>query len=199
MRHAGPADAPAVRTLLARAYEADPLLAWLFPDPATRLAATAAWLAPYVERYTTLPGRVLVAEASDGVGEGGAPVPLGAALWRQPDDVFGAMTAIPGPGDVLAALLGPDRAQAVADAMAVERDARPSGPHAVLHFLAVDAARRGTGVGRALVEACVAAAAAPVLLETTNPDNLAFYARVGFYVVAQVRLGDGPTLWVLTR
>ena len=56
------ADAPAVRTVLARAYRDNPLMVWALPDAATRDDACAAWLGPSVDRYLA-DGRVHVARA----------------------------------------------------------------------------------------------------------------------------------------
>ena len=49
-----PATVPEIRTVLARAYAADPLLAWVFPDEHHRIEATAAWLGVLVERYVAV-------------------------------------------------------------------------------------------------------------------------------------------------
>lgn len=198
MRVATSADGPAVRTLFARAYVDDPLLRWIFPDDATRLEATAAWLGVYVERYLRTGGaaseRARVTEAGGGL--------TGAALWRWPDDAFPG-GELPTTVGLLTALVGPAHAAAVGAAMAAESGARPTGPHAILHFLAVDAAHRGWGNARRLVDDGVARAQAdglPVLLETTNPVNVPIYERLGFAVHAEVTLGDdGPRLWVMTR
>jgi len=198
MRVAAHADAPAVRALFARAYVDDPLLRWIFPDEPTRLEATAAWLGVYVERYLTArggaAGRCRVTTAGGGV--------TGAALWRWPTDVF-AGEHLPTTVGLLTALVGPAHAAAVGAAMASEAASRPAGPHAILHFLAVDAAHRGRGEARRLVDDGVARAHADglrALLETTNPENVPVYERLGFTVHAEVRLGEsGPQLWVMTR
>lgn len=198
MRAATCADAPAVRTMFARAYVDDPLLRWIFPDDATRLEATAAWLGVYVERYLRpggdAAGRARATEAGGAV--------TGTALWRWPTDVF-AGGDLPTTVGLLTALVGPTHAAAVGAAMAAEAALRPAGPHAILHFLAVDAAHRGQGNARHLVEDGVSRAHAdglPVLLETTNPVNVPIYERLRFAVHAEVVLGDdGPRLWVMTR
>jgi GNAT superfamily N-acetyltransferase len=70
---ASAADSPAVRTVLARAYRANPLIAWVLPDPSTREEACAAWLGPSVDRYLAV-GRVHVARS------GG--VVVGVAAWQ---------------------------------------------------------------------------------------------------------------------
>ena len=57
---ASAADSPVIRTVLARAYRTNPLMAWALPDDGTRLDACAAWLGPCVDRYLAA-GRVHVA------------------------------------------------------------------------------------------------------------------------------------------
>ena len=66
------ADAPAVRTVLARAYRDNPLMVWALPDAATREDACAAWLGPSVDRYLA-GGRVHVVRLAGAV--------VGVAWW----------------------------------------------------------------------------------------------------------------------
>jgi hypothetical protein len=48
------------------------------------------------------------------------------------------------------------------------------------------------------VKAQAAEAGVPLRLETTKPDNLAFYEAHGLRVRSEVRLGpSGPTMWAL--
>ena len=53
-----------VRTLLARAYRDDPLMAWVFPEEGQRLHGSAAWLGVAVERF--LAGGRLESAIEDG-------------------------------------------------------------------------------------------------------------------------------------
>lgn len=198
VRPAAVSDLPAVRTLYARAFGDDPMMRWLFPDAGTRPEALAAWLGTYLERYLLAPG----AAPTRHRGAERDGVVVGAAFWRWPDDDVAAPGVLPTATGLLTALVGDDHAALVAAGLAQERAVRPTAPHAYLHYLAVDAAHRGTGVARALVEEGVARAESdglPVLVETTNPANVAVYEAFGFGVVARVRLGTGPDVTILTR
>ncbi len=191
-------DVRAVRTLLAHAFADDPLLAWLFPAPSTRAESAAAYSGLNVEAYLALrvppaPTRGRVVEADGSV--------VAAALWRWPDDDVAAPGLLPTPAGLLAALVGHSHLRVVAAGFAHLARARPTTPHAYLHYLAVDAAHRGHGHARRLVEEGLGRAAddgLPALLETANPANVALYERLGFAVRAEVRLGDGPPMWVMT-
>lgn len=198
MRAATSHDVPAVRTLLARAFADDPMMLWMlpaprFPDATARAEALAAYLGLHVERYLTALRGGLVIER-DGS-------PAAAALWRWPDEDLATPGSLPTAGGLLTALVGEEHVAVVAAGFAAERAVRPPGPHAYLHYLAVDAAHRGRGDGRLLVEEGLARASAdglPALVETTNPTNVPFYEHLGFAVTGEVRLGDGPPVWILT-
>ena len=107
----------AIRRVLGEAFAPDPLLVWLFPDDATRLDATAAWLGLFAERFLTR------APIHAIVGDDVAAV----ALWQQPGET--ALPVASGPptiGGMLAALLGPARSAELGDALrAMRRCARP--------------------------------------------------------------------------
>ena len=40
---------------------------------------------------------------------------------------------------------------------------------------------------------------APAYLESSNPDNRAYYNRFGFEVTGEIVMPDGPTLWPMWR
>lgn len=186
---AGWADAPAIRTVLARAYRDNPLMAWALPDPETREDACAAWLGPSVDRYLTA-GRVTVARRDGSV--------VGVAAWRLPD-VPAVEPSLPAPARVLALLVGPGRADEIAAALGRAAVLAPAEPAAYLNYLAVAPQEQGRGIGRLLLDAGVAQARRDGLLSylaTGDPRNVPFYERAGFSAVGRVDLG-GPWLTVL--
>ena len=72
-----------------------------------------------------------------------------------------------------------------------------------LDILGVDPARQGEGIGRALIEAGLAAVRAdamPAVLETANPRNVAYYERFGFELAEERDApGGGPHVWFMRR
>jgi GNAT superfamily N-acetyltransferase len=185
------ADSPAIRTVLARAYRTNPLMAWALPEESTREDACAAWLGPSVDRYLEV-GRVHVARHDGRV--------VGVAAWRLPGAVAPPET-LPSPAGILAVLVGPARAAEILAALSSAAPLAPTSPAAYLNYLAVDRDLQGRAVGRRLVEAGIEAAAdTGTYLGTTDPRNLPFYRRLGYAEAGAVRLApDGPVLTVLRR
>jgi ribosomal protein S18 acetylase RimI-like enzyme len=186
-------NAGEIRTLLARAYAQDPLLAWVFPDEDTRRDSTAAWLGVTVERYLD------VGEVEE-VREDG--VLAAVALWRRP------LTTLAGPPDqlptafgLLRALVGAERAAEVAAGFSAAPQPPDDVPGAYLHFLAVAPGARGRGLGGQLLDRVLARSRAdgvPLRLDTTNPASLPFYESHGLTVTTEARLGPaGPRIWRL--
>ncbi len=66
----------------------------------------------------------------------------------------------------------------------------------------MDPARQGGGAGAALMthslERCDAEHAV-AYLESSNPRNVAFYARLGFVAVGRMQVGDSPVLTAMRR
>ena len=188
-----PAAVAEIRTLLARAYAHDPLLAWVFPDEQHRLEATAAWLGVSVERY------VAVGEVEH-VREDG--VLAAVALWRWPaTPLAGPPDLLPTAGGLLRALVGVDRAAEIAAGFAAAAPPPADVPAAYLHFLAVAPGAQGRGLGGQLLDRVLARTRAdgvPLRLDTTHPANLPFYAAHGLRVAGEGRLGStGPAIWRL--
>ena len=78
----------------------------------------------------------------------------------------------------------------------------PPEPHWFLSLLAVDTDRRGQGIGRGLVAPgldVAREARLPVHLDTSRPQNVRIYERLGFEVTGEVQpLPGGPTAWGMT-
>ena len=81
----------------------------------------------------------------------------------------------------------------------IQDTGHPSEPHAFLWFLAVDPDHQRSGVGRALLERVFEDAEAPVYLDTTNPDNVPYYASFGFEEIGRAPLPRGATMWFMRR
>lgn len=80
---------------------------------------------------------------------------------------------------------------------------QPDGEHWYLDTIATDPAHRRAGLGARLLDHDLArhdARGRSCALETHTPENVAFYGRRGFDVVAEARLPeDGPGLYVMVR
>jgi ribosomal protein S18 acetylase RimI-like enzyme len=183
-------DAQGIGLALARAFENDPLYAWLLPVASTRVARLT-------KLFTTLARHVFVPEgvsytfdAHDGaalwVPPGAPAVRVGAALFSARGVVSSLGTRmIPG-GRVLAKL------EAV----------HPKEPHHYLAMLGVSPAQQGKGLSRSLVAPMLARADAEkrlAYLETAKESNIALYRRFGFEVTGELQALDAPKLWCMTR
>ena len=82
-------------------------------------------------------------------------------------------------------------------------DHRPRVPHWYVDLVATDPERRGTGVGRLLLNAGLAridTLGDPAFLITGNPRTVRWYGRHGFAVTANEGAPDGgPQVWFMFR
>jgi ribosomal protein S18 acetylase RimI-like enzyme len=178
--------------VLARAFHDDPAWVWLIPDPDRR-----ARLLPWLFRVGF---DVTAADVWSTAG-----TVLGAARWLPPGRP--AMRV----GPTLRALvstplhLGAATGAFLAYGRAVEqlRAEVARGPHWYLAGIGVDPSAQGRGVGSALLQPGVAAAAGeglPAVLLTNNEANLPFYEGHGFQVVRTARTPqNGPDAWAMVR
>ncbi|MEU6034454.1 GNAT family N-acetyltransferase [Actinomadura sp. NPDC047616] len=122
------------------------------------------------------------------------------AVWTTPDtDAEAAFGEI---GPLVTELAG-DRAEISERAEAALSPYRPTEPVWFLGTVGVHPAVQGKGLGRAVLEPGIQAAAeakVPAFLETADPGNVAFYRKLGFEVVAEVDVPDnGPKTWCMSR
>lgn len=185
------AEIPAAIETLARAFHADPVWGWAFPDPERRL-----------EQHRAVWG--LVAEAALSYG----------SAWLTGDCAAVALWIPPGKPElraedearlegILAELLG-DGAARVLETFERFAAAHPDGdPHYYLSLLGTNPDRRGQGLGMGLLAATlerIDAEGAPAFLESSNPANTPRYERLGFSVCGEFELsGDGPSVAQMWR
>ncbi|MEV5505743.1 GNAT family N-acetyltransferase [Streptomyces orinoci] len=174
-----------IRTILARAFDDDPVMRWLFPDDATRPTALGEFFGLQAE---WLYGPYGHCEFTD----------FAAALWAPP----GAHSTDPPPEEWARQLLG-ERAPRLHELVALIGEHAPAEPHWYLGTLGTDPAAQGQGHGAALLRSGLAkadAAGLPAYLESSAESNLPFYAHFGFVVEKELQLpGGGPRLWPMRR
>jgi ribosomal protein S18 acetylase RimI-like enzyme len=190
-RRATPADVPALAQMLARAFLDDPVAEWSCRPDSLRAGvlehfngARLRHLLPHHEVWTT-------------------PELASAALWAPP---LQWRTTPRQDLELARAVLHPrllPRAPLVAAGLLnLERRHPRTPPHWYLAVLGTDPAAQGQGLGSAVL--------APVLeqcdvdgvgafLESSKERNIAFYARHGFRVTAELRLPRGPKMWAMWR
>ncbi|WP_152360320.1 GNAT family N-acetyltransferase [Microlunatus speluncae] len=178
-----PDDDP-INRLLTDAFLDDPLMRWLFPDPATRPAALTTVLRLFLRS-----GQVRTTGPDE--------EPLAAAVWSTPAEHDLPAPAEPAPVLVphLARLADLDRL--LGERYPVEVD------HRYLRVIGVQPAERGRGHGGTLLRQGLAewdSAGLPIYLEASSSRNAALYARHGFLAYGEpARLPDGPELHPMWR
>lgn len=181
---------PAAVETLAQAFQTDPALSWILPDPDHRARALRSLF------RTLAPAD---ARAGAALRSGGDEA---AALWRAPGQAdSGALeflrTVLPLLAAFGTALPRGLKVQATIDAH------RPKGRYWYLHYVGVRPAHQRKGHGGRIIRAQVAVADAdglPCWLETATPENVPLYERLGF--VTQVEWdvpGGGPHFWGMMR
>jgi ribosomal protein S18 acetylase RimI-like enzyme len=187
-------DARAAAALLARAFAADPLFAWVAPDPRTRARALPAVFRGAL-RHCRRHGGVVATAA-------------GVAGWVPLEHLsLGAADLLRSGLPVAALRLGAagTRRLHAHESACDERTLAVAPPRsAYLWMVGVEPGQVGRGDGRRLVTSVAAEAAAAgfrhLLLKTEHPPNVALYEHLGFSRAATVIApGGGPDCWVLLR
>jgi ribosomal protein S18 acetylase RimI-like enzyme len=192
VRRARAEDHDAVVSVLARAFDSDPMVRYLLRQDGRRTAAYRLCFSAFF-RHMCLPhGEVWLEE------EG-----RGAALWTPPGawQVSLARTIAMGPSLISAA--GPARILRSARAMARVQAIHPARPHYYLFALGVDPDAQGRGIGSAILtkvlELCDKDGVG-AYLEASTASSARLYARSGFRGEDEFRMAeDAPPIWPMWR
>jgi len=182
---------------LARAFQDDPVMTFLVPDPISQARALLTFMAAPVidaERFQ----EVWTASVGDSV--------VGAAVWlppgayprgtrRETSSVLREMRSMHRIGSRIPASL---RLYGKIDRV----HKRMTLPHWYLVLLGCDPAWQGQGHGSALLGPVLQRAdedGVPAYLETQKEDNLPWYRRHGFEVVQEISARGCPKMWAMRR
>lgn len=189
-RHALRADVADLGRALAEAFRTDPVWRWVVPDDARWEARAAAAFAAEVA-VKLRAGHAYTTDARAGV-----------ALWAPPghwrDPVLDQLRVAPAMG----LLVGPRNVRRGLGVLRATEAAHPREEHWYLAFLGTHPDHQGRGVASALLAPVLRRCdldGTPAYLESSNPDNVAFYERHGFRVTGQVSSGGGPPLDLMWR
>jgi len=185
------AEIPAAVEVLARAFYADPVWSWAFPDPERRLGQhRAVW--------ELVAKAALSYESAWLTGDCAA-----VALWIPPEKPELRPEDEARLEGLLAELLG-NGADRVLETFERFEAAHPAAePHYYLSLLATDPDQRGRGLGIGLLATTleqIDAEGAPAFLESSNPINTPRYEKLGFVRCGEFELAeDGPSVTQMWR
>jgi GNAT superfamily N-acetyltransferase len=190
-RLARDADIPAAVEALVRAFYADPVWSWAFPDPELRLEQHRVVWRLVAEAAVSYESAWLTGDCA------------AVALWippGRPELLPEDEARLP---SLLAELLG-DGAARVLDTFERFDAAHPeTEPHYYLSLLGTHPDHRGQGLGMGLLADSLArfdAEGKPAFLESSNPLNTPRYEGLGFVVCGEFELsGDGPSVTQMWR
>jgi ribosomal protein S18 acetylase RimI-like enzyme len=189
-RRATLADVPRLAGSLARAFRDDPVFRWLFPVGHSREERSAAFFTMALRDLHLRHDEVWTAQ------DGAA-----AALWDPPGGWRVPPSMVVRQVPTLLRLLGARTPLALLGLNRVETR-HPSSPHWYLAVLGTDPSAQGQGLGSGVLapvlEQCDADGVG-AYLESSKERNIAFYARHGFRVTAELRLPRGPSMWAMWR
>jgi GNAT superfamily N-acetyltransferase len=187
----GAGDVDAVVETISLAFHDDPVWSWAFPEAERRRVVFRRWWRLFVESmwpqgFTWTTGGVESVSVW--------AVPNGLELTRAAESSIPAML-----DDAVGS-----RAPTVLEALLQFEAAHPHDePHYYLSIVATHDDHRGHGFGESLLAEnleVVDARHFPAYLESSNPKNLARYARLGFRPREEFTLPDGgPTVTTMWR
>ncbi|MFF2082478.1 GNAT family N-acetyltransferase [Nocardia sp. NPDC058176] len=194
VRTAGQSDITAAANTLAAAFQHDPVMSWILPDDHRRAVGLPRFFATMARHVFVPVGGSELALRPDGT-------VAGVALWTPPNrretSPRAELRMMPG----LLRALG-RRILAGKQVAELLEEHHPTEPHWYLGMLGTAPDVRGAGYGNALLRSRldrVDAEGGTAYLESSNPDNVPYYERFGFTVTSEIRIPDGPPLWLMLR
>ncbi len=189
-RIAEAAECELLATILADAFQADPVVRWIIPDSKYDQKFFSVDL-----RHAYLPHRhCWILDDAEGV-----------ACWLPPDAKVSGAPVLPLLG-VFLPIIVKHGFQCAKRGGLLERvfaEHRPKKAHYYLHMLGARHDQQGKGVGSALLREglqVVDKQGMPAYLESSNENNLPLYERFGFKISSEQTLGsDGPKVWFMWR
>ena len=186
IRLATRSDEEQVAATITLAFCADPVVRWIFPNPLMRLRT-------FMKLVGLYGGRALDHGSAHVIGDFAA-----VALWLPPGvepevEKMRRLFAETVPAEILSTYL------AQSERISAHH---PSEPHWYLPLIGVDAGHQGKGYGTALMAYGLAVCDREqklAYLESTNRANLSLYERLGFRLLAEVRIGDSPSKFAMLR
>ncbi len=179
-------DASEAVNILVDAFDSDPLMKWLSDKP--------GFLEFFFSLSVPLFSQSGVCYFDDGK--------KGVALWTPP----GVRPSLP---STLSNAIGFCKAGGVGSLLRFDRMQRkmerhdPPYPHYYLAYIGVCTEGKGMGLGSSLVSHILKECDErqfSAYLESSNPNNLSFYEKLGFNVMQEVELeAGGPSLWPMLR
>jgi GNAT superfamily N-acetyltransferase len=189
VRKATDADAGPVARMMARAFFADPIINYMFPEEAVRRRKLEPLFSLLFQSNHALDGCDVTGDCES------------AGMWRPPGHWhISNWEILRNLGKFLAVYgLSPRRVFAVLSAM--ER-AHPREPHWYLMVLGTDPDRQGQGYGGITVRhrlAQIDAEHMPAYLEASKPSNVPVYTKFGFVQTGEITFPNGPTVYPMWR
>ena len=196
IRRLHPSEFQEGSNVLARAFHADPLQTYVFPDTDQRAALSPLHFEPLL-KYGHLAGEVWTTEESV----------QGVAVWWPPEHKSIDQDLLEKAGfNGLPAAIGADafeRFMAVLGYLEPFHLRDVPRPHWYAMVIGVDPSRQGRGIGGSFLEPILAradAAGVDCYLETCQPRNVVFYQRHGFEILVEgVEPASGLRYWTFRR
>lgn len=184
------ADSPAVMETLAQAFQSDPALSWILPNPDHRARALRSLFGVLVPADM----RAGIALRADG--------DEAAALWRAPGQAHSGTLEFLRSVIPLVATFGTALPRGLKVQGGIDAH-RPKGRFWYLHYVGVRPEHQGKGHGGRIIRAQTAVADAeglPCWLETATTENVPLYERLGFVTQVEWDMpGGGPHFWGMMR
>jgi ribosomal protein S18 acetylase RimI-like enzyme len=190
IRRATKQDIPGMAETMARAFFDDPVVNWVFRDDRTR--------AKYARRYFGGRARILIRQNEiftvDGV--------QAAAMWARPNEWHDPPLQSLKELAILMPAVPLRRVPQTLRGLVQIEAKHPKPPHWYLAVLGTDPDHQGRGLASALLHTVLDGCdrdEIPAYLETGTERNVAFYTRHGFRVTEELRLPNGPPVWLMWR
>ncbi len=180
-------DYQRISPLLARAFFDDPVFAWLFPDHTTRLARMKRLFALLLRLHGPT-ARIVRGRNFDA-----------ASIWQPPGTAVLPFSTIARNAPQLLGIFGRHVLRSLALSKAIESHF-PGGRFWYVHFVGVEPEMQGSGWGHAMMRQGLMIAGQdglPTYLETARASNASFYESMGFRVIEEWDVENGPHFWSL--